>query len=393
MILKYFKIISDISFIFLIVNFFLCLTGYTAVSQYIFLWMILLGIVLYSYKTRFAVLLMLPVIFINSNMDKVVIMLIFAVIFYIYKLNSNKLSYEETSEKFKKAFLIIIGIVIISGMNLNSIITNKYIIPYTIFYLIFTVMLLRYLRNYEFNAVNEKLNKINTVYFISIIISAVIFALESVRNFIIIIFLFIYRNIMSVFIYISSIIILFISNLFKNIHIKVLNSKIINLDTNKSKFDDTDYAVKDFALLHPLLYKIITIIFNVLLIALVIYIIFRILNKKATSSTKSEECEETKEFIFSRKHSNKLKRPFIFGDYSSQIKYYYGKLMKDSVSKGVNLEKSDTTMDISLKSKEVFNKKSLWGMRDYYIEIRYGDSICTKDMLKKFISFYKNRKL
>lgn len=400
MILKFLKAVSNLSFIFLIVNFFLCLTGYAPVNEYIFIWMIIFSINLYFekypgtyYKILLAVILMLPVIFIISNNEKIIVIIIFSVMFYLYKRNKNKLSYGDTAEEFKKSFFVILGIVIISGINFSSININKFIIPYTIFYLIFTVLLLRYLRNYEYNAVNEKLNKINTVYSIIVMVTAVISALESVRHSILSIILFIYRSIMSVFIYIFSMIFLLIYNLFKNIHLKGINPDIFKVDIKKSKLADADYGGKDFALSNPLLYKIIIILINIILIMLVIYIIIRILDKKSKAVKISEKCEETKEFIFSEKHSKKIKDRFVFGDYPSQIKYYYRKLMKDMISKGINLNKSDTTMDIHLKSEQVFNNSRLWKIREIYIKTRYGNKTCTKDDVKEFRNLYKNRKI
>lgn len=395
--LKYLKIISNLSFIFLLVNFSLCTASYAAVSIFIFLWLILASIILYSEKyvnmynkIILEVVLMLPVFFIEDNREKIIIFIIFGVIIYLYKRNKNKLSYGETADEFKKGFLLLLIIVIISGVSFNSINTDKNIIPYAIIYLTFTVMLIRYLRNYEHNAVNKKLNKINLLYFICTIISALILALKSVRQFISSALVFIYTGIMSIFINIFSLIILLISNLFKNVHLKGINPNI-KIDIQNNKLINPNNPEMGLAASNPLLYRIIVIIINALLIMLVIYIIIKVLNKKAGSEHKTDKFIETKEFIFAEKHSNKFKKLFNFGDYSSQIKYYYKKLMKDCIAKGINLKKSNTTLDIYLKSKEVFDENSLWNMRDLYIETRYGSTPSTRDKVKEIRRLYKNK--
>ncbi|MDV3426015.1 MAG: hypothetical protein LIR50_02345 [Bacillota bacterium] len=398
MIIRYLKALSNLSFIFLAVNFIFCLAGYAPVNEYIFVWMIMFNLALYFkkyrniyIKTLFLIFLILPVIFISSNYEKLIVLIIFAVIFYLYK-QKNNLSYGETCEEFKKIFYIILAIFIISAININGALSGRFIIPYMIYYLIFTVLLIRYLRNYEYNAVNEKLNKINFSYFVVIIISALIFALKSVRHSILSIVLIIYGNIMDIFIYIFSLIFLLVYSLFKNIHIKGINPDIFKISPKDSKLQNTA-GIKDYGLANPLLHKIIIIFVNTMIILLAVYIIIRLLNKKSTASPNSEKCEETKEFIFSEKHSDKIKSRFVFGDYSSQIKYYYRKLIKDIISKGINLNKSDTTMDIHLKSRGAFDKASLWSMRDMYIKVRYGSRDCTKDNVKEFRNLYKNRKI
>ena len=398
MIIRYLKALSNLSFIFLTVNFIFCLAGYAPVSEYIFVWMIIFNLILYFKKYRniyikimSLILLILPVIFISSNYEKLIALIIFALIFYLYK-QKNNLSYGETCEEFKKIIYIIPVILIISGINISRNLSDRFIIPYMIYYLIFTVLLIRYLRNYEYNAVNEKLNKINFTYFIVIIIAAIIFALKSVRHSILSIVLFVYRYIMDIFIYISSMIFLLVFNLFRNIHIKGINPNIFKISQKDMKLQNTA-DIKEYALANPLLHKIIIIFVNIIIILLAVYIITRILRKRFAASPNLEECEETKEFIFSEKHSNKIKSRFVFGDYPSQIKYYYRKLIKDMISKGINLNKSDTTMDIHLKSQEAFDKASLWSMRDMYIKVRYGREDCTKDNVKEFRNFYKNRKI
>lgn len=398
MILKYLKSISNLSLIFLIADFALLIAGYSPAGEYVFIWMIIFSIVLnidkslnIYYKTLLIIILVFPVFMIKENFDKLIALIIFSVVFYLHRENSNKFSYEETAEEFKKAFFVIIAILLLSQIYLNKIVSERYIIPYMLLYVVFTVPYLRYLRNYEHNAVNDELNKINIIYVIMIISSSLVFSLKYIRQFVIDIFLFIYKGIMDILIYILSDIFIIIYNFLKKIHFQK-NNIFENINVKNQELIKTSEA--DYAISHPLFVKIIVIIINAALILTALYIIRKVLKKKYNAVSQRDKCEETREFIFYEKRKErKRRRLLIFGDYYSQIKYYYRKLMKDAVSKGVNIKNSDTTMDIYLKSRDTFNEENLWHMRDIYINIRYGNKTCTKDKVEEFHNLYKNRNI
>lgn len=386
------------------VNFILCMIKKSPVNEYIFLWMALFNFALLWKKNAneylkivALVIIMLPIVLIKGSIVKMTIAFICAAIIYLYKQNRDKISYSETVDEFKKCFTIDIFISIVSWLKFNNDIVNEFILPYSILYIVSIIILLRFIRNYEYNAASKKMNKINIIYSICAISTAFILALKSVRQGILNLLLLIYKLILNiifyVFIPIFSLITFILSKIFVNIHFKNIERPYIqNAD---SPFKNLKIVNEGLAISSPLLYKSITTTINILLVVLAAYFMIKLLRKKSSSSYKKDECVETKEFIFSENRPNKLiNRLNSFlnkGDYAQQIRYYYRILMIDSMNKGVELKESDTTMDIYSKSIKTFNKVCLWNMRRLYLQIRYGNEQGSKEDVREFYKFYKNK--
>lgn len=404
--INYMKVIANLLFIFIIVNFLLCLVDEKPLKGYIFLWIAVFNMLLYLNKLTnlyikviIEVIVILPIIFIGNNITKFIVVFICAIIIYLYKKSNDKISYAETVEEFKKSFFITMFIAIVSWMKFDNNIINEFILSYTIMYLTFIIVILRYLRNYEYNAVNKKMNKFNAIYSVSMIITAFILALKSVRQAILNIFLFIYNGVIDVILYIITCVAMFIDyvfgKIFKGINFKLKTPPKINESSAGSMFGDIKTTNLSFSEAYPSLYNIITIMINIALILLVFYLLTKILRKKSVGNLKKEECIETKEFILAEKPvsklKNKLKNFFNKGNYIEQIRHYYSRFMEDCINSGIELKETDTTMNIYLKSKESFNKRSLWNMRNIYLQIRYGNKSCTKQEVKEFYELYRKK--
>lgn len=405
--ISYMKVISNLFFIFVIINFLLCLVEEKPLNEYVFLWIAVFNVILYfkkiintPVKIIIEAAIMLPIIFIGDNTSKLAIIFICAMILYLYLKNKHKLSYAEALDEFKKSFLITLFIAAIAWIKFESSIASEFILPYIIMYVIFSIVILRYLRNYEYKAVDKKMKKFNIIYSICMLAAAFILALKSVRQSIIHIISYMYNVIINILLYILTFLFFCIdfifSKIFKGVNFKLKKLPELNQSATGSPFSDIKTVNLSFAEAYPSLYKFITISFNIVIVIFVFYIIAKVLMKKSKMMSNNEEYIETKEFIVKEKPAARLQSKlavlFHKKSYYEQIRAYYSKFIEDCISEGIEIKKSDTTLNIYSKSKYIFNKMSSAKMRSIYLGIRYGNKNCTKQDVKVFYELYKNKK-
>lgn len=404
------KIICNLSFIFIIGNFILEIMGISPINEYIFLWLFFINIFLYNkkYKDKYIEIvafasMLIPMLFIKDNIQNVILIFISALMFYNYKDSKIKNNYGEMVEEFKKVFLIILVVVFISSTEFSKSIVSITIIPYALMYLVFSVVLLRYLRNYEHNSINKEMDKINIRYSIIIVLSSILLALKPIRQSMVRVILLIYNGLVSIIIYISSWLFLLIGTILEKLISLMLKNYKSNylqefqISVKRSPFENIHRENNNFITQNGILYKLVTIVGNIIFFLIIFYIIVKILKKKSSIDKNYEEYKETREFIATGKEKKNIadiiRQVFKKRNNNSKIRYYYKKYMEKCVELKIDINNSDTTKDIYVKSKGLFNNIQLKKMRNIYLYVRYGDKDSSKENVEEFCKLYKNLRL
>ena len=138
--------------------------------------------------------------------------------------------------------------------------------------------------------------------------------------------------------------------------------------------------------------KLLSIVSKLLIIILIIYLIKRVLKKYVLYNKKEEKAYiEEREYIDIKDEKAKKERISIFEprDIGEKIRYYYKKYLIKIQKKGINIENSDTSLDINMKAEGDFDKKGIKELRDIYIETRYGEKEANETMAEDVKRLYK----
>ena len=101
------------------------------------------------------VLTFVPIFFEPGLSYKVSVAIVGAVLTYFHRKFALEINYDQALYQLKAAFTAIIIMIAFSYLAADSVIVNEYIIPYAILFIIFDIMLLRTMRNYKYNTVNN----------------------------------------------------------------------------------------------------------------------------------------------------------------------------------------------------------------------------------------------
>lgn len=93
--------------------------------------------------------------------------------------------------------------------------------------------------------------------------------------------------------------------------------------------------------------------------------------------------------ILEVKRRLKAKNLFRPKDIREQIRYYYKKYLSKLDKKGIDIIVSDTSLDINIKAEKDMDKEVIDGLRDIYIEARYGICEVDKTKAEKMKKLYK----
>ncbi len=137
-------------------------------------------------------------------------------------------------------------------------------------------------------------------------------------------------------------------------------------------------------------YTIIKNIFIIILLILFIYIVYRTIIRSGKSTFEEIDYLEEREYIKDNKKKKKIfKRDKFPEEFSGQIRYYYRKFLKKIEKKGVEIEKTDSSLQINEKAKPVF-QVNLSRIRELYINSRYSKSKVDEGDVKEMEELYKN---
>ena len=139
---KYIKMISYLSLIFLTANFILCISNLKCINGYTFLWMLIIMAVVCSevhmsniLRVACCVLTFVPIFFEPGLSYKVSVAIVGAVLTYFHRKFALEINYDQALYQLKAAFTAIIIMIAFSYLAVDSVIVNEYIIPYAILFI------------------------------------------------------------------------------------------------------------------------------------------------------------------------------------------------------------------------------------------------------------------
>lgn len=401
------KILNRLSLIYAIVSFLIVNTDYRDLGALVFLWQILWSYIIFKNKDRKAVCLIIPLVFLpllkihdTSLLISTILIGAYAVFFALRGLS--QISYNMAVEEFEKggiALGILFGMsVIFINLGLLGISSGYYII----IYLLSSIILLRLLRNIDYNKGDKRVEKINLIYSIALTFTTAMVSISYVREGIVKAVYSLYNLITNLFMYVFSWLFLGIGMIMERIFkfLWYLMGKRTLKGTEIGGSSRGQFTLDELnrkSLLEALLENtFINTTLRIIAIALVVYMVFRIFKKMSKGyETKEEDYTETREFIGTgnlklnsliKKAADLIKPKTSY----EKIRFYYRKYLKKSAENGIDIEKSDTTLDIMIKTKYKFNNASLAEMRKIYVNIRYGNFCANKEQLERFIMNYRN---
>ncbi|MCX7903322.1 MAG: hypothetical protein N2486_02315 [Caloramator sp.] len=298
-----------------------------------------------------------------------------------------ELSYYHFHDKFQREIKIILGLfgffLIFFQLDfLNKISESAFI------YFVSSIIILRSLRIEETQSDNaERLNKkINYI----ILLSSIIISIEKLRIALLSFLVSIYNKTIEIFFYLFSwffiLLAKLLEKLFKGLRIKISSNgqegvlqikdvkRIIENKQNKSLF---------------VFYKSMSVIFQILILLLFIYLIYKIFLRYYTSSKEYAKFKEEREFIKDNLSINKMFKR-ITKPYN-KIRLYYQKYLI-YINKFKQLKPSDTSFSIKQMADSLISPDINEFIRNVYIKERYGEEITNPEDKDKFIKTVKNIK-
>lgn len=422
MYIRYLKIISNLSFLFGLLGFVFSFIGILSNSELLYLWVILASIIIYRFSSKriFAVIVsllpFLPLLILRSSMDRFFIAIIGVYSLYLTFKSLKRVTYGGAVEDFEKTIPIVIVLTVISiaisiAFPEKSVLYNNTVFPYLVVYLVSSIVLLRTLRYIEYSSGEGKeINKINLVYSLSIIGASFLLSLPVIRSFIWRVVSSIFTYTVSGFIFVLTWVVYTVFFLFDKL-ISLLNKlfpvrhkglpeiKPGELPSGMIRLPNLERAkelVENKSQSSSTLDQILIIIVAIAVLLVLAYIIFILFKRyEYRQKPREEDYIETKEFISIEKNRDlnvvkKLLARLKPKDPVEKIRLYYKRYLMNCRDKGISLNDNDTTLDIYLKSREVFNRNVLSKMREIYIQVRYGKVNPDNKTVKYFISLYRN---
>lgn len=321
-----------------------------------------------------------------NSFIKYTVLIILSAIVLVFSFKE-ELSYYPFHDKFQRETKIILGLLCFFLIFFQLDFLNK-ISGFAFIYFVTSIIILRSLRIEETQSDNaERLNKkINYI----ILLASIIISIEKLRLALLNFLIFIYNKAIEIFFYLFSWFFVLLAKLlekiFKGLKIKTSSNgqegvlqikdvkRIIENKQNKSLF---------------IFYKSMSIIFQILIVLLFIYLIYKIFLRYYTSSKEYAKFKEEREFIKDNLSINKIFKR-ITKPYN-KIRLYYQKYLL-YINKFKQLKPSDTTFSIKQMADSLISPDINEFIRNVYIKERYGEQILSPEDKDKFIKTVKNIK-
>lgn len=320
--------------------------------------------------------------------------------FYFIKKDIFKLDYRMLIDEFRAGFAAVIIIFLFALVTRSTAAFGRVSAPFLIVYLISSVTLLRSLRNSEFTEKRKFVNTSNFAYCTLVILISFILGIEQVRTGIFNMIAAIYFKIIDILVFLLSHVFAFVGyfleyffEFLKKLLLQKGSSKAFDSFRNSTSNDSENpfknhisKVLVDSAGFH--------IIMEILLIAFILYLFYRMFTKRIHSAKYEEQFTESKDFILfhksgSKKSLRRFLKPAAYRDY---VRYYYSKFLKLAEKYNTGITKSDTTLDINKKARTNFSKDALDDMRSIYIKARYSSTDVGNDDVNRIRKNYKKLK-
>lgn len=403
------RIFNVNSLIFTVLNMVFVLLKYGSTHDFMFIW---ISVVLFfchwakrKYKKSqyFAPMIMLiPIAWLRALSDIVflVIVVIIAMYFLVGRLEAY--NHSVVLSEFKMGIVIICAIIGLSILSQNFNYVKNFSVPYILIYIISTIILLRTLRYLEYGGQSQKINKMNYIYTSIVTALSLILCnqiiLNAVKNFLILVisvikllFTWILQSLEGI----ATQIYLIYHRIFSSAPDIIMDKSENEIIESLKSFENSNID----APANEVSSQIFTNIISVILIIVICYIIFKIYSRQGKIKSIETKYTESKEFIFkeSKENRRRLKRFVDFFKIKSKeekIRLYYSKFVKNCEERNIQILPSDTTKDINIKARAVYDSKLIGEIREIYIRVRYGqykvDGITYKKFVKCYTELMKN---
>lgn len=398
------EIISDFSLLFALLNFISSFGENVNNNVVLFTYSILIVCISHIIKFKFnnhkgieyipLVLLFVPLIFMGNTNFLIFVCAIFG--YSIFYLNKNMIykSYKNYTYAFEKNFYFIIILIIIALLEKKVGIMKHTVIPYLIIYLILSIAIMRTLRNIKYNNMNKQIAKVTVRFTLGILIVTFVISLFDIKK---IIGTF-YNKFADVLInnYIVKHILLMVGTFVNFIIQHIVSSLSSFLANNKNESNpDTSFQMVQNGINSNSVFKnqFFIIAIKIIFVVLAIYILIKIMKKHFSEESSMQDYTEINEFILPKNNflkniknniAHKLKR----NDYNYRIRLYYKKYLKMCVKKSIEINKNDTSYDVSQKSYSMFSHQIVDNIRNIYIRVRYSNFKCDKNTFNAFKHYY-----
>ena len=359
----------------------------------VFLWVVFSSLIfaLIHIKSRVykisIILILMPLIF-YRDIKSVAFLLLLTVFMYLYvKKSLLEGTHSEYAYKIKNTYVLcfILGYISAKAFGLDGHINTA--LPFYTIYFISSLILLRTIRHIDSNMDVEKIRKNNIKYLMLIALVTPISASQDLRNYIWIRFKYLFEKLMIIVFYPMYLIGKLFDRDWRKIKVgsslfeEVGKDTVYNLELQEVS-EETE--ILDFTILK--------IIFASILFLMVVFIVYKLIMKSSTRQYSDISYTEEREFI--RDTSRKKRRRWFFRekypvDLREQVRFFYRKYLEKLKRENVNILKSDTSLDVNQKAREILDH-GIDDLRKIYIKCRYSKEEITEEDVDNIKNIYHN---
>ena len=359
----------------------------------VFLWVVFSSLIfaLIHIKSRVykisIILILMPLIF-YRDIKSIAFLLLLTIFVYLYvKKSLLEGSHSEYAYKIKNTYVLcfILGYISAKAFGLDGHINTA--LPFYTIYFISSLILLRTIRHIDSNMDVEKIRKNNIKYLMLIALVTPISASQDLRNYIWIRFKYLFEKLMIIVFYPMYLIGKLFDRDWRKIKVGSSLFEEVGKDTvyNLELQEATEEAeILDFTILK--------IIFASILFLMVVFIVYKLIMKSSTRQYSDISYTEEREFI--RDTSRKKRRRWFFRekypvDLREQVRFFYRKYLEKLKRENVNILKSDTSLDVNQKAREILDH-GIDDLRKIYIKCRYSKEEITEEDVDNIKNIYHN---
>lgn len=359
----------------------------------VFIWVIFSSLIfaLNHLKSRVyeisILLILMPLIF-YRDIKSIAFLLLLTVFMYLYiKKSLLEGTHSEYAYKIKNSYILcfILGFLSAKIFGLDGHINTA--LPFYTIYFISSLILLRTIRHIDSNMDFGKIRKSNIKYLIFIALVTPISASQDLRNYIWIRFKYLFEKLMIIVFYPMYL----IGKLFDRDWEKVKVGSPLFEEVGK----DTAYnlelqeATEETEILD---FTSLKIIFASILFLIVVFIVYKLIMKSSTRQYSDISYTEEREFI--RVINRKKRRRWFLRekypvDLRDQVRFFYRKYLQRLKRENVNILKSDTSLDVNQKAREIFDS-GIDDLRKIYMKCRYSKEEITEEDVNNIKNIYSN---
>lgn len=392
--MKYFKainVMNRLSLIFMFANLMSIFFVLPFLRGYFYPWICLFCFLFYCMRENeskikyvFLAVAFMPVFFLQNWKEIGVTSFVFAGSLYLISIYKEKPDFNLMLSIFKREYKILFVSALISVFLLGDDGINQYVAPYLIIHMITSTVVLRTIRFTQHNFDDKRINKVNAVYGIFAAVTSIIISVEQIRVLVGKGIYLVYLGILRVIYYLMAGIMAVFGKSIDNLMAAIKKgggkwkeSKFSPPEDPKSLYANFKGSLVGKVLDNP----IVEIIGQVLIVAVAAYIIYRLTRRywsDKLEAIESDQYEEEKEAIKIEKDKDKKGIFARLGDMlrpktlEEQIRYHYFKLLGILRGKGVEINRTDTSLQVNEKSSVVYDRGILDEIRGIYIAVRYG---------------------